>query len=227
MYFNYELPKPKILFDVPSVISMLLNAQTLEEGYFIDSCSLKSAVIVGRLVEAKEVNGQVQFVVNDNTGCITVIVFPELPLSRFTSLYSSQYSLRLGKYVKVTGVLLYTKHAPQLSLEHIASLADHNERTHHLLKALLCQHIRRNEPLTTSQLEDNPQTPVREPGLSLGGLGEKERVILGAARELQCRGEQISQERLYGEVCEKIVDYTEFMEATEYLSSKGYLNEIQ
>ena len=130
--------------------------------------------------------------------------------------------------MKATGIILYSKVRPEVSLEQINEIADYNERTNHLLKTIMCQYIRKNEPLTEEELQTKPEVVSKRSSiLSLGDLNENERVILEAARELNYRGEQISQERLYSEVCSKISDYTEFAEAAEDLSCKGYLNVIQ
>ena len=94
----------------------------------------------------------------------------------------------------------------------------------------MSQYIRKNGAYTKSELETKNE-PIAKYGddsrFDLNNLSQKERVILEAARGLNKRGEEISQEKLYDEVCDQISDYTEFTEATEELSYKGYLTALQ
>ena len=113
---------------------------------------------------------------------------------------------------------------PELSLEHIAPILDFNEITNHWLKVIVCQYTRQNEILTSPSESQSHSELLKSPESdAFATLNSTERIVLEAAKDLKKTGEELSQEKLFSKVCEKISDYTEFTTAVDELSVKGYL----
>ncbi len=138
-------------------------------------------MIVGRVVQrvSKE-SGQNVYLINDNTGTITVIDYKAGDIEAachkgYTFRYICGSTIRQYGYVRIHGVVV-PKTGYELSLELIANVTDYNEVTNHWLNTATAKCIRKYGSLSEEELKSAEATDAAAKAKA-PELSEKEKLV--------------------------------------------------